>query len=207
MNLLEEIKLYLPKYLTPESEKILFKELKEFPQNIDSRLYTIYLKDSNFVYQGDGIEGLLYINLPDTIVDKVPAMVLSNTCDISPQNRRFFPPNLIYSPIFNLEKYKNALLEKGNPKQKVEDHLYSIKRQQITSAFYLPKGGSLKAESLVFFDRINSCDIDYMEQSEVNHLKLFTLSNYGLYLFVIKLSIHFTRIWEGFDRNKRNIMH
>lgn len=59
----EEIKDYLPKYLTPESEKTLFEEVKRFPENIDSRLYTNYLKDENIIFQGDGIEGLLFVVL------------------------------------------------------------------------------------------------------------------------------------------------
>ncbi len=34
----EDIQIYLPKYLSPDSEKSLFKELKQFPENIDDRM-------------------------------------------------------------------------------------------------------------------------------------------------------------------------
>ena len=142
----------------------------------------------------------MFVNLPDTKIDKIPAMVLSNTCDINPENKRLFPPNLVYSPIFNLQKYKSALLEEGNSKQSVEDHINSIRRQEPTSIFYLPKGGSLESESLVFFDRINSCNIGFVNHTELSSLRLFTLSDYGLYLFVFKLSIHFSRVMEEIDR-------
>ena len=35
MTSLEDFKVYLPKYLTPESEKALYEELKKFPNNVD----------------------------------------------------------------------------------------------------------------------------------------------------------------------------
>ena len=202
MNILEDIKLYLPKYLSSESEKTLFEELSSFPENIDSRLYTSSLNNVDIVFQGDGFQGLLFINFPDTKIGNVPAMILSNTCDINPQNQRIFQPNIVYSPIFNLEKYRNGLLEEGFDQQRIEDHMASLKRQENTSIFYLPRGGSLEADSLVFFDRINSCPIDYLDQRENGKQKLFILSGYGHYLFLFKLSIHFTRVREGVDRDK-----
>jgi len=197
----EEIKDYLPKYLTPESEKTLFEELKRFPDNIDSRLYTNYLKDENIIFQGDGIEGLLFVNLPDQKIGKVSAMILSNTCDINPENVRLYQPNIIYSPIINLEKYKNNLLQKGLiGSASLSDHITNLRKQLITSILYLPKGGSLAAESMVFLDKINCCDSAYLTKHDLKKLTIFTLSNYGLYLFVLKLSIHFTRITERIDR-------
>ena len=57
----EEIQKYLPKYLSPESEKRLFDGLKQFPDNIDSRLYTDYLKDNEILYQGDGVRDVLFV--------------------------------------------------------------------------------------------------------------------------------------------------
>lgn len=197
----EEIKDYLPKYLTPESEKTLFEEVKRFPENIDSRLYTNYLKDENIIFQGDGIEGLLFVNFPDQRIGKVPAIILSNTCDIYPENVRLFRPNIIYSPIINLEKYKDNLLQKRLvDAAALSDHITTVRKQLFTSIFYLPKGGSLAAESMVFLDKINCCDSAYLTKHDLKKLRIFTLSNYGLYLFVLKLSIHFTRITESVDR-------
>ncbi len=64
MNL-EDIKIYLPKFLSAESEKELFEGLKKFPDNIDTRLYTNYLDDSKIIYQGDGIKDMLIFNISD----------------------------------------------------------------------------------------------------------------------------------------------
>jgi hypothetical protein len=200
---IEDIQIYLPKYLSPESEKNLFKELKHFPENIDDRLYlSAQYIEPDIVYQGDGIDGLLVVNLPETEIRKAPVMIFSNTCDIDQRNRRLFPSTLVYSPIFNLEKYKKGLIEsKLKDAVSIEDHISLIRRQRITQIFYLPKGEALGNESIVFLGRVNSCDNTFLEREKIRNMRLFTLSNYGLYLFIFKLSVYFTRITEGIDRS------
>jgi hypothetical protein len=200
---LEEIKIYLPKYLSPQSEENLFDQLKQFPENIDDRLYTSYLLEPQLIYQGDGIQGLLVVNLPDPQIRPAPGMILSNTCAIVDSNKRPFPSSLVYAPIFNLEKYQEGLLASKILKDpgQIEDHIHAIKKQRIIQIFYLPKGGALENESIVFLDRVNSCDNSFLSKVEVKDIRLFTLSNYGLYQFIFKLSVHFTRITEGIDRS------
>jgi hypothetical protein len=194
---LEEIRIYLPKYLSPESEENLYDQLKQFPENIDDRLYTNYLLEPQVIYQGDGIEGLLVVNLPDTEVRPARGMILSNTCDVDERD------NLVYAPIFNLEKYEKGLIasEVLKDEEQKRDHIYAIKKQRITQIFYLPKGGALENESIVFLDKVNSCDNSFLSEKPIKDIRLFTLSNYGLYLFIFKLSVHFTRITEGIDRS------
>ena len=48
----DELKKYLPKYLSEENYKTLLAELKSFPYNIDGRMYTSML-DKNVIFQGD----------------------------------------------------------------------------------------------------------------------------------------------------------
>ena len=204
----EDLQIYLPKYLSPGSEQSLFEELKQFPENIDDRLYLSpeYL-EPDIIYQGDGIDGLLVVNLPETEIKKVPGMIFSNTCDIDERNRQLFPSTLVYSPIFNLEKYKEGLIEsKIKDERSIEDHISSIRKQRITQMFYLPKGGVLSNESIVFLDRVNSCDNSFFEREKIRNMRLFALSNYGLYLFIFKLSVHFTRITEGVDRSPHSTL-
>ena len=55
----DEMRKYLPQYLSSPSQKELFKDLKEFPDNIDQRLFSPKLLDHDLIYQGDGIEGLI----------------------------------------------------------------------------------------------------------------------------------------------------
>ncbi len=65
---------------------------------------------------------------------------------------------------------------------------------------YLPIGGSLGYEAVVFLDRINHCSNKSISRENISESRLFMLSNYGFYLFLVKLSIHFNRIQENVDR-------
>ncbi|QTA79031.1 Uncharacterized protein dnl_12780 [Desulfonema limicola] len=198
---IDEIKKYLPQYLSPQSEKQLFEELSSFPENIDKRFYTNVLKDEKALFQGDGIEGLLVINLPDTIVSNAPCIIISNTCDISLQNKRAFPSAVCYAPIFNLDKYREGLIKnKIKNEESANEHIKAIKMQRITQIFYLPIGAGLKNESLIFLDRVNNCNNKAIDIEDIAKKKMFTLSNYGAWLFLLKISIHFTRIADGVDR-------
>lgn len=199
----EELKVYLPKFLSSESEQVLFSGLKDFPNNIDSRLYTLSLKKEDTIFQGDGISNLLITNLPDTKIKPAKCMVLSNSCDISFNNSRNFKSHLVYAPIFNLKKYHDLLIKTSNKSANdIKSHISSIKKQRITQIFYLPKINNSLEESIVFLDRINSCSIEYLKPKDIPKERIFTLSDYGSYLFLMKLSIHFSRIKDNVDRFK-----
>jgi hypothetical protein len=203
----EEIKKYLPQYLSVSSQEELFKELKQFPENLDQRIYTTRLEaQEDIIFQGDGIQNLLYINLPETDVGKVPGMILSNTCSIAPANNRLLPTRMVYAPIFNLEKYEQSLIKafvvtEKKSIQSINDHIADIKKQYVSHIFYLPKGGKLENDSIVFFDRLNNCASASIKREALPDRRIFTLSDYGFYLFLFKLSVHFTRIREGVSRS------
>lgn len=205
MNL-EDIKIYLPKFLSTLSEKELFESLSQFPDNIDQRFYTNYLEDDPVIFQGDGLNDMLVINLPDNKIKPAPSIVLSNTCDIDPSNQRFFPSQVIYSPIFNLKKYELTLIAKSNKSaQQINAHLKAIREQSITQIFYLPELNDIIEESIVFLDRIINCPNESLNRVNIKSKRLFTLSDYGAYVFVLKLSIHFTRIKDQIERKSMNI--
>lgn len=202
----EEIQKYLPQYLSAPSLEVLFEDLKNFPNNLDKRLYSESLLGTEIIYQGDGLVGMLVINLPARDFHEMPVMVLSNTCDINLENKRYFPSRIVYAPIFKLEKYRRMLVTEFVELGKIEMHAISahiahIRRQEVTQILYLPKSGNLTEDSIVFLDRLNNCPADLFDVDQIKARKLFSLSNYGLYLFLIKLSIHFTRIQEKVDRS------
>jgi len=201
----EEIKRYLPYYLSADDRQKLFEDLKKFPQNIDKRMYSESLLTKPLIYQGDGIDGLMVYNPPETGAHPAPVCVLSNSCDIDQANRRFFASRVVYCPIFKLSKYKNALIvefvETGRySNESVEAHIETIKQQLITQILYLPKGGRLAEDSIVFLDRPINFPLENIDLESIADKKIFILSDYGFYIFLIKLSIHFTRIQEGISR-------
>jgi hypothetical protein len=201
MNLRDDIRIYLPKYLSEESTKELIKNIGEFPDNISNSLYTHTLNNDT-IFQGDGLKSLKIINLPDTKIGEAPSVILSNTCDIEPSNKRPFPSQVCYAPIFRLKKYienlKQANFYTG---QSLNQHIERLKQQHITQILYLPIGCGLEYEGIVFLDRINNCQNRSISRDNLKQNRLFSLSNYGYYLLLTKLSIHFSRLQEKIDRN------
>ena len=202
---LEDFKLYLPKFLSAESDRELFDGLKNFPNNIDSRMFTNYLSDSELIYQGDGINNMLVVNLPNPNIKPAPSIILSNTCDIDMVNTRNFPSQVVYAPIFNLSKYQETLNEKSiKNKAQINSHIQSIKNQEITQIFYLPKLEGKIEDPIIFFDRVCNFPNKLISREGLKEKRLFTLSDYGSYLFLLKISIHFTRIQDMVERKSTN---
>ncbi|MEP7197633.1 MAG: hypothetical protein ABI851_14030 [Saprospiraceae bacterium] len=200
MDIKEAIELYLPKYLSPTAKVELKKLISEFPDNIDSRFYTNYLRNELTIYQGDGIREMSIIDFPDSKVYKTNSIIFSNTCDISSENDKLYPSRLTYSPIIELSKYINLLLESNIDKERVQNHKLAIKNQEVTQIMYLPPFENLN-ESIVFLDRINNCNVNSIQISKLQERRIFTLSNYGFYIFLLKISISFSRIAEKVNRN------
>ena len=167
----EEIKKYLPQYLSSESQEVLFEDLKKFPNIVNDRFYSRPLFKSKSFFQGDGVKQLLVINFPDPQARELPSMILSNSCDIDPNNKRLFPSRLLYAPIFQLEKYKKALIEDHvdtgiYKRSAIENHIQRVKKQLITQILFLPKGCDLQNESLVFLDRLNNCPVEQLNKKK-----------------------------------------
>ncbi|MBI2926622.1 MAG: hypothetical protein HYY24_13080 [Verrucomicrobia bacterium] len=200
---LEDFKTYLPKYLSAEAQRNLFAELSQFPNNIDCRLYTLRLLNEMNLFQGDGLANLWVADLPNPRIGQARVMVLSNTCDVAPDHRRFLGPRILYCPIISFPKYENLIRTHGSLPSDFNPtgHCDAIRRQHNSSMFYLPKNEKLGEEAIAMLDRINNCDAQAVDVHELVRDRLFTLSDYGFYLFLFKLSLHLTRIREGVARN------
>lgn len=196
---LEEVRKFLPTYLSQGSETAFLDEIKHFWESDHRSFYTERLRDQRFVFQGDGLEGLLIVNLPDTTTKRGSGMVLSNSCDINPSNERLFDASLCYAPIFSLPAYL-AALRKEFAEERVADHERDLRRQSITQIFFLPQGGRLANDAIVFLDRIISMANDTIDRNGLVASRLFTLSDFGAWLFTLKLSIHLCRTRDKVDR-------
>lgn len=185
---LEEIRIYLPKYLSLGTQKNLFDNLRHFPDS-----FNMYQENFGAILlQGDGI--VLEEN-------NLKVVLLSNTCDMDTDNKRYFQSQIVYSPLISVNKYKNALLEKGQKKEVIENHIKTIKEQKVTQIFYLPKGSYSDSDSFIFLDRISHTPASSIKKDRITGIKLFSLSQTAFYIFLFKLSIHFTRMQESVDRD------
>jgi hypothetical protein len=123
-------------------------------------------------------------------------VVISNSCDIDPANRRDRALNILFSPLIALSKYVD-LLRQVKSEAQITPVLTAIRDQKMTSIFHLPEG-VWGPEGIVLLDTIHAHPLDHFLAK--NRARLFTLSQYAFYIFIMKLSIHFTRMQENVRR-------
>lgn len=185
----------IPYYLTQEAKQNLVKALNEFP-NVN--YYTSLFPDD--VLQGDGWSGFGVIDYVSEQKKTVKGLILSNSCDIDPNNNRDYPPKIIFTPIIKLSSYVDLLQKNKVLPNNLDEKVKAIQNQLVTSIFYLPKGGKLEEDYIALLDDVHSISYkNFISNSERN--KLFTLSQIGFYLFLFKVSVHFCRFHENINRD------
>ena len=127
---LEDLRLFLPKYLSGNSEKALIKSIQDFPNNSNRSFYTEYLKNEPTIFQGDGLSNMVVFNVPHDPNEPISrkesnVIVYSNTCDLDQNNNRFFPSNIVYSPIIPLSSYQKVLLSERFEEKRILSHFAS----------------------------------------------------------------------------------
>lgn len=195
-----ELKIYLPKFLSAESFNLLLNGLKDFPENIDSRMYTTFLKGEKNIFQGDCLDGLHIVNIETLQKKNVRGIILSNTCDIDPANQRLLPASIVFAPLIGLSPYIDILKKGGLSEEKLTSHISSLKRQSTTHMLYLPSFADKLEESVVFLDKIHSIPARMIDLEEIDNQRVVSLSDYGSYMFLFKISMHFTRIQDKVER-------
>lgn len=195
-EIFEEVSLFLPKYLTPSQKQDLYSEMLRFPGTTQFYLHRPDLRDQ--LLQGDGWQGFIAINFHTGQRKVVSGVILSNSCDVSTDNSRSLPVNILFAPLVNLSQYEQLLLANGKSPAQVGSQFNEIRNQKVTSMFYLPRLSGVIEESIILLDNIHVHPLrDFLE---VSHEPLFQLNQFAFYLFLIKLSIHFCRFQEGIQR-------
>ncbi|CZH22209.1 Uncharacterised protein [Legionella pneumophila] len=193
-NIFDDIRTQLPPYLSAEQKKELFEEISKFP-NIN---YFTNKIGTNELLQGDGWSGLTVLDFPTGNRKQVKGVILSNTCDIDVNNSRDTDVNIIFAPLVKLDNYTALLRANGVSDTALTDKIKAIKQQQVTSIMYIPKIGSMDVEYIINFDDIHSQPLSSFVTG--GGTKLFTLSQSGFYVLLLKISIHFCRFQEGIVR-------
>jgi len=193
----ESLRDQIPYYLTKEQKDGCLRALRDFPDNINYYLYLDSYK--NDWLQGDGWTKLQFRRFETGEVESVLGIVISNSCDISPDNKRDFPANITFAPLIPLATYVRLLETTGINLSQIQNKVISIKNQHVTNIFFLPSGGSLQEDHIVFLDRLYTIPARFFE-SEKEKSKVFSLSLIGFYMFLFKLSVHFCRFNERVTR-------
>jgi hypothetical protein len=195
-EIFEQIRVFLPKYLSPGESRELFQALSSYPDIGDH--YLPPGAGDEELLQGDGWKGFIVINF-DTLERKaVSGVIISNSCDIDVRNPRPTSPRVLFCPIIPLARYEALLREAGVGQERIRSVLDSIRGQKVTYIFYLPSGPYGPEESIIVLDDLYSEPLPTFLNGA--RIRLFRLNQTAWYVLLIKLSIHFSRANEGVRR-------
>ena len=196
-SLIDHLERFLPTYLTATSKRTLSDQIRAHPD--DKHYFATSWDGPSEPIQGDGWNGFTKIDFHTRNRHVIAGIVLSNSCDINEDNPSLRSRNIIFAPIIPLRSYENRIRNlPDTPEDKIISHLDAIRKQDTTDIFYLPKSGGTP-EVIVQFDDIAAQPIGIFTETG-ERKKLFRLNNYGFYIMLMKLSIHFTRFGEELDR-------
>lgn len=189
----EYIATFLPQDLSLPMRKGFLDQLRKFPGEMD---YYYSYQNEQFL-QGDVYGGFVSFNQDTGQKKEIRGIILSNTCDISGENARWTAPRVVYAPIIRLSKLASMYEQAGISTSKITSKLESIKKQEVTHLFYLPQGDMLDDDYVALLDAIEHTSTEHLYQK---CKRVATLGMAGFYMFLFKLSIHFTRMHEGVIR-------
>lgn len=113
-------------------------------------------------------------------------------------NSRMFPASIMYAPIINLTTYISVLQNKVLIVAKLKT-TFQISNNKNNPIIFLPANSQME-DSIVFLDKIYHVDNRFINRDTLEDQRLFSLSDYGFYMLIFKLSIHFSRIQEKVNR-------
>lgn len=197
-TLLESIEKQIPYYLTEDAKKGLTQALNDFPKNTQYYL-SKSTELSDVLLQGD-----LFAELPvqqGTEIKYIKGIILSNSCDISPDNKRELPVNVLFAPLVSLDNYAKLLSNAGLKDDAINSKIEMIRQQKITNIFYLPESiDEGRPECIIYLDQIYFVRTPTILKKLEEGKKISTLSQVGFYIFLLKLSVHFCRFHECVHR-------
>lgn len=194
----ESLEKIFPVYLTDASKARLTDCLRDAANNRDYHANGWEGPDQPL--QGDGWQPFTILDFETAARSTVPGIVISNSCDIDGTNESMRQRNVLYAPLVRLEAYEGMLRNNGMQADRIQQHIDSIRKQEKTDVFYVPAGGSIP-ECVVLLDDIRSQPLPSFLKAAEGKKRLFRFNNFGFYMFLMKLSIHFTRFGEKLDRD------
>jgi hypothetical protein len=210
----DNFELLLPNYLTSEQKTRLKDSLGQFTLKREVENPSGELDYSNFVTkqpcdyfkQSDLVYQIRYPHLNEEIFEfekyYTTAIILSNTCDISDENTHTLnKKQCVLAPIIELEIYIQTLrASESFSEERLASFLNELKLQRITNVFYVSDNGG--QEYIALLDKIFWFPTEELNSylEDINENKLFSLTHFGYYLFLLKLTFHFSRFPESLDR-------
>lgn len=171
----------------PSVPKGVFREIRGYLEenpHLEEWVYSV--EPFEHLAQGDIVEAIPACFIDETGAIRntkkpMPALLLSNTCDMSVDNGN--PRKQVYTVapllLFDEKRY-NA------------DKLRDIKNNSLSDILYLPSIPTLSGSYIAQLDRVCSVSSTYVHKVLATQKRL-SLSANGYYFFMAKLSLHLTR--------------
>lgn len=211
MAFADDLDKIFPAYLADGGKGRLKEALEQFaPEhrgkeiNYDS-FYKVY--DHPYFMQSDLLREIRMSHWNDSegnyVKNYTDAIIISNTCDISSDNEhKANSKQCLFAPLLDFAAYTDNLQREGYEGEKLEQFIKTVKAQLVSNLFYLPSTRNEKKDFVVLLDRIfwfptNELN-GYIEGIQDN--RIASLSHFGYYLFIMKLSYHLCRLPEQCDR-------
>lgn len=125
-------------------------------------------------------------------------LIISNSCDLASENNPTPDQRVVYAPILNLDIYRERLIGRGYLSKDADGIINQIRRQEVVRLFYLPAVPGQFGESVIALDNLYSLPLGML--NEERRTRVFSLSNFGWYVLLFKLSVHFTRMTDAVRR-------
>lgn len=195
----DSLKDVIPYYLTSERKHGFLKELKSFMNRESLNYFSFGLGDTWL--QGDCCVGAPKVDVITLRKNEIKCLVVSNSCDIDPNNPRTGATKALLAPLVPLSVYENMLREQhSGGKKAVDGILEAIRAQKVTSVFYLPHFEALGGETIALLDDLQSVPVEALPDPSNARNRYFSLSQIGFFLFLFKLSVHLCRFHEEVER-------
>lgn len=198
----------LPSYLHDLSKNRIRNALSQFSKEgaIDySDFYSS--KKQSFLMQSDllhSVQGIMWNEDSGNVESAYnPAMLISNSCDITLENiRSINKKDALFAPVTLLEEYVDDCRKNDINEQQIASFLTTLKRQEYSNLFYLPPNQINGREYYVRLDRIYWTPISFLQtaMSDLHEARFISLSHWAWYLFIVKISLHICRVPETVER-------
>lgn len=211
MAFLDDLDKIIPPYLVDNKKDRLKEALKQFaPEYRGSAInYDAFYKSYGHPYfmQADLVREIRMANWNDekALYEKQypDAIILSNTCDLSTENHhKANTKQCLFAPLIDFSIFSGYLEKEGYNADKLEQFIRTVKGQLVSNLFYLPAVGPENREYVVMLDRVFWFPINELNGylDKINDNRIASLSQFGHYLFIMKLSYHLCRLPEQCDR-------
>jgi hypothetical protein len=210
MAFADELSSLLPYYLVEPQKSRLKEALVQFYNRASESIkYQDFYKDfgHTFFLQSDLLKEIRFAEWDEVTLSfskaYTDAIVISNTCDIASENTRTLnKKECLLAPLIDFQEYLNELEKEGYTRDRIKEFSRIIRDQLCTNIFYLPLNTKDNREYIAFFDNLFWFPSQELNSyvGEIEQTRITSLSQFGHYLFCLKLSYHLCRLPEQCDR-------